>query len=59
MKKTNKANGKRETQYLLGIPGMKEKLMEDSKTPIEECEDIGNIDWKEIEKEAKEQSNHK
>jgi len=52
MKNGNKANGKRETQYLLGIPDMKEKLIEGSKTPLEECEDIDNINWEEIEKEA-------
>ena len=59
MKKTSKSNGKKETQYLLCIPGMKEKLIEGSKTPIEECEDIDNIDWKEIEKEANEQGKSK
>jgi len=47
-----------ETQYLLGIPGMKEKLIEGSKTPIEECEDVDDIDWEEIEKVAGNQDNH-
>ena len=46
-----------ETQYLLAIPGMKEKLIEGSKTPIEECEEIDNINWKEIAKESGNQDN--
>jgi len=33
---TDKTKSEKETQYLLGIPGMKEKLIEGSKTPIEE-----------------------
>jgi len=53
---TNERN-KQETQYLLGIPGMKEKLIEGSKTPIEECEDVDNINWEEIEKETGNQDN--
>jgi len=59
MKKDNKSNGKKETQYLLGIPSMKEKLIEGSKTPLEECEDVDNIDWEKIEKEANKQDKHK
>ena len=59
MKKDNKSNSKKETQHLLGIPGMKEKLIEGSKTPIEECEDVDNINWEEIEKEANRQNKHK
>jgi len=49
---TTNERSKQETQYLLGIPGMKEKLIEGSRTPIEECEDVDNINWEEIEKEA-------
>ena len=59
MRNTGESNGKKETQYLLGIPCMKEKLIEGSKTPLEECEDVDNIDWKEIEKEANRQNKHK
>ena len=60
MRETSKSNGKKETQHLLGIPGMKEKLIEGSKTPIEECEDIDNIiNWEEIEKEANRQGKYK
>jgi hypothetical protein len=49
---------KQEAQYLLAIPGMKEKLIEGSKTPIEECEDVDDINWEEIEKETGNQDNH-
>jgi len=59
MKKTSKSKNQHETQYLLGIPCMKEKLIEGSKTPLEEFEDVDNINWKEIEKEANRQNNHK
>jgi hypothetical protein len=31
---------------------MKEKLIEGSKTPIEEREDVDGINWEEIEKEV-------
>ena len=59
MKKTSKSKSQQETQYLLSIPEMKEKLIEGSKTPIEECEDVDNINWEEIEKEANRQNKHK
>jgi len=53
MKNTKrKTKSKKETQYLLSIPGMKEKLIEGSKMPIEECEDVDSINWEEIEKES-------
>jgi len=55
---TGKTKSKQETQYLLAIPGMKEKLIEGSKTPIEECEEIDNINWGEIAKETGNQDNH-
>ena len=29
-----------ETLYLLGVPGMKERLVEGLKIPVEECEDF-------------------
>ena len=34
-----------ETLYLLSIPGMKEKITEGMKTPIEECESLEDIGW--------------
>ena len=33
----------KETLYLLSIPGMREKILEGGKTPIEECSE--EIDW--------------
>ena len=54
----DETRSKRETQYLISIPGMKEKIIEGSKTPIEECEDIDDINWEEIAKEANNQVNH-
>ena len=54
---TDKTKGEQETQYLLAIPGMKEKLIEGSTTPIEECEDVDGINWEEIEREATKQDN--
>jgi hypothetical protein len=36
---------------------MKEKLIEGSKTPVEECEDIDDINWEEIVKETGNQDN--
>jgi len=48
---------KRETQYFLAIPGMKEKLIEGSKTLVKECEDVDNINWEEIEKETDNKDN--
>ena len=55
---TDNERSKRETQYLIVILGMKEKLIEGSKTPIEECEDIDNINWEEIARETGNQDNH-
>ena len=54
---TDKTKSEQETQYLLSSPGMKEKLIEGSKTPIEECENVDDINWDEIEKEAGNQDN--
>jgi hypothetical protein len=54
---TDNERNKQETQYLLSIPSMKEKLIEGSKTPIEECEEIDNINWEEIAKESGNQDN--
>ena len=54
----DETRSKRETQYLISIPGMKEKIIEGSKTPIEECEDIDDINWEEIAKEANNQVNY-
>jgi hypothetical protein len=48
----------KETLYLLSVPGMKEKIIEGSRTPIEECENIDDINWEEIAKEANNQANH-
>ena len=42
---TDRTKSKKESQYLLAIPGMKEKLIEGLKTPVEECEDVDNINW--------------
>ncbi|MCI5724285.1 MULTISPECIES: type II toxin-antitoxin system Phd/YefM family antitoxin [Fusobacterium] len=33
-------NGLLETLYLLSIPGMKDKLIDGLKTPVEECEEL-------------------
>ncbi len=33
----------KETLYLLSIPGMREKILEGGRTPIEECSE--KIDW--------------
>jgi uncharacterized protein YaaN involved in tellurite resistance len=33
----------RETLYLLSVPGMREKILEGGRTPIEECSE--EIDW--------------
>lgn len=30
----------KETLYLLGVPGMKDRLIEGLKIPVEECEDF-------------------
>jgi len=54
----DETKSKQETLYLLSIPGMKEKIIEGSKTPIEECENIDDINWEEIAKEANNQVNH-
>ena len=54
---TDRTKSKKESQYLLAISGMKEKLMEGSKTPIEKCEDVDNINWEEIAKETIKQDN--
>jgi hypothetical protein len=54
---TDRTKSKQETQYLLAIPGIKEKLIEGSETPIEKCEDVDNINWDEIEKETGNQDN--
>ena len=54
---TDRTKSKKESQYLLAIPGIKEKLIEGSKTPIEECEDVDNINWEEIVKETTKQDN--
>ena len=40
---TDKTKSEQETQYLLAVPGIKEKLIEGSKTPIEECEYVDDI----------------
>jgi len=48
----HKTKSKKETQYLLSIPGMKENLIEGSKTPMEECENIDYINWEEMAKDA-------
>jgi len=48
----DKTKSKKESQYLLAIPGMKGKLIEGSKTPIKECKDVDNINWEEIAKES-------
>jgi len=55
---TDNERNKQETQYLLSISSMKEKLIEGSKTPIEECEGVDNINWEEIVKESGNQNNH-
>jgi len=55
---TDKTKSDQETQYLLAIPCMKEKLIDGSKTPIEECEDVDGINWEEIAKESGNQYNH-
>lgn len=34
-----------ETLYLLSIPGMKEKIIDGLKTPIEECAPEDEVDW--------------
>lgn len=34
-----------ETLYLLSIPGMKEKIIDGLKTPIEECVSEDEVDW--------------
>lgn len=34
-----------ETLYLLSVPGMKEKLIDGLKTPIEECVSEDEVDW--------------
>ena len=36
-------NGFQETLYLLSIPGMREKILEGGKTPLEECSE--DINW--------------
>jgi hypothetical protein len=54
---TDNERSKRESQHLLSIPGVKEKLIEGSKTPIEECEDVDDINWEEIEMEVDNQDN--
>ena len=33
-------NGLMETLYLLGVPGMKERLLEGLHTPLEECDEF-------------------
>lgn len=34
-----------ETDYLLTISGMKEKLIEGLQTPLEDCLDESQVDW--------------
>ncbi|MBU3114544.1 type II toxin-antitoxin system Phd/YefM family antitoxin [Clostridium lacusfryxellense] len=34
-----------ETLYLLGIPGMRESLLDGAKEPIEECKSLEDIGW--------------
>jgi prevent-host-death family protein len=34
-----------ETLYLLGIPGMRESILEGSKEPIDECKSLEDIGW--------------
>ena len=34
-----------ETLYLLGIPGMRESILEGSKEPIDECTSLEDIGW--------------
>jgi len=36
-------NGLMETLYLCSVPGMKESLLEGTKTPVEECVEL---DWR-------------
>ena len=38
-------NGLMETLYLSSIPGMKEKIGEGLKTPIEDCIPEGQVEW--------------
>ena len=33
-------NGLMETLYLLGVPGMKDRLLEGLRTPLEECDEF-------------------
>jgi len=34
-----------ETLYLLGIPGMRESILEGAKEPIDECKSLEDIGW--------------
>lgn len=34
-----------ETLYILGIPGMRDSIMEGAKEPIEECKSLEEIGW--------------
>ena len=34
-----------ETLYLLSVPGMREKILEGFKKPIEECKSLEDIGW--------------
>ena len=54
---TYKTRSEKEIQYLLAIPGIKEKLIEGSKTPIEECENVDDISWVDVVMEATKQDN--
>ena len=38
-------NGLMETLYLSSIPGMKEKIVEGLKTPIEDCIPEDQVEW--------------
>ncbi|MGH2412468.1 MAG: type II toxin-antitoxin system Phd/YefM family antitoxin [Microcystaceae cyanobacterium] len=38
-------NSIQETLYLLSIPGMPESIIEAAQTPIEDCIEIGDLDW--------------